>query len=97
MTGIGGSAHLENGVVMAAQSGVRDHARVGRDAKVAARAGVTKDIPPGRVVSGFPARDHREELKVQAILHRLPDLVRLLDDLKKQVDKLSEQVKGNGS
>jgi len=97
MTGIGGSAHLENGVVMAAQSGVRDHARVGRDAKVAARAGVTKDIPPGRVVSGFPARDHREELKVQAILHRLPDLVRLLDDLKKQIDKLSEQVKGNGS
>lgn len=55
MTGIAGSAVLEDFVVCGAQSGVGGHLRVGKGAQLAARAGVFRDVPPGAVVAGFPA------------------------------------------
>lgn len=75
MTGIAGSAVLEDNVIMAARSGVNDHTRIGRGATVAANAGAVKDVPPGKVVSGFPARDHWENFRVQAAQQRLPELL----------------------
>lgn len=75
MTGIAGSAVLEDNVIMAARSGVKDHTRIRRGATVAANAGAIKDVPAGSVVSGFPARDHRENFRVQAALQRLPELL----------------------
>ena len=75
MTGIAGSAVLEDNVTMAARSGAADHVRIGQGATVAAYGGATKDVPPGCVVSGFPARDHGSNFRVQAALHRLPELL----------------------
>lgn len=90
MTGIGGSSVLEDGVVMAAKSGSRDHARIGQGAQVAAMSGVVRDVPAGLMVSGFPARDHREELKIQAATRRLPDVLKRLKELEKEVSLLLE-------
>lgn len=90
MTGIGGSSVLEDNVVMAAKSGCRDHARVGQGAQVAALGGVVRDVPAGQMVSGFPARDHRDELKIQAATRRLPDLLQRLRNLEKEVQMLRE-------
>ena len=90
MTGIAGSAVLEDGVIMAARSGVADHVTVGTRAQVAAYAGATRDVPPGALVSGFPARDHREELKNQALLRRLPKLVAQMKSLLGESDSKKE-------
>lgn len=87
MTGIAGSAVLEEGVIMAARSGVRDHARIGRGSTVAAYGGVVKDVPPGSVVSGFPARDHRENFRVQAAQQRLPELLQRVKNLERAAKK----------
>lgn len=73
--GISGSVEIGRRCVLAGQVGVADHVRIGDDAKILARAAVFKDVPAGAVVSGTPAREHREELKVQAALRRLPELV----------------------
>ncbi|MDO9508509.1 MAG: UDP-3-O-(3-hydroxymyristoyl)glucosamine N-acyltransferase [Thermovirgaceae bacterium] len=94
MTGIAGSAVLEDGVIMAARSGVADHVTVGKRAQVAAYGGATRDVPPGTTVSGFPARDHREELKKQALLRRLPGLLDTVKKLCAEVDALQEKVNG---
>ncbi|MBM3470585.1 MAG: UDP-3-O-(3-hydroxymyristoyl)glucosamine N-acyltransferase [Armatimonadetes bacterium] len=72
--GISGSVTIGNGVVLAGQAGVVDHRRIGAGARVLARAGVTRDVPDGATVSGFPARDHREEMRAMASVQRLPDL-----------------------
>jgi UDP-3-O-[3-hydroxymyristoyl] glucosamine N-acyltransferase len=88
MTGIAGSAVLGDGVVMAARSGVSDHVTVGTRAQVAAEAGVTKDVPPGVTVSGFPARDHREQMKIQAMLRRLPEMREEIRRLKQEIADL---------
>ncbi len=90
MTGVGGSSVIEDNVVMAAKSGSRDHARVGRGAQVAAMSGVVRDVPAGLMVSGFPARDHRDELKIQAATRKLPDLMKRVRALEKSIARLEE-------
>lgn len=91
MTGIAGSAVLEDGVVMAARSGVSDHVTIGERAQVAADGGATKDVPPGATVSGFPARDHREQMKIQALTARLPEMREEIRKLKREVDELKRR------
>lgn len=75
MTGIAGSARIEEEAVIGGQVGVKDHVVVGARAVVASRSGVTKDVPAGAMVSGFPAWDHRKELKVQALCRDIESLV----------------------
>lgn len=75
--GISGSVEIGRNCVLAGQVGVADHVRVGDNVKILAKASVFKDVPSGSVVSGTPARDHRQELRAQAALRRLPDLLRL--------------------
>lgn len=85
MTGIAGSAVLEDNVTMAARSGAADHVRIGRGATVAAYGGATKDVPPGGVVSGFPARDHGANFRIQAAQRRLPDLLGRVKRLEREI------------
>lgn len=74
--GISGSVTIGSGAVLAGQAGAVDHVRIGAGARVLARAGVTKDVPDGATVSGFPARDHREEVRAMASVRRIPDLAK---------------------
>ncbi|MCX7829021.1 MAG: UDP-3-O-(3-hydroxymyristoyl)glucosamine N-acyltransferase [Thermanaerothrix sp.] len=84
--GLGGSSRLGRSVVMAAQSGVGDHVSLGDGCVVAARGGVVKDLPPGSFVSGFPARDHREEMRVHGAMRRLPDLLDRVRRLERELE-----------
>jgi len=69
--GISGSTVIGKRVMMGGQVGLVDHLRVGDDAILIAQSGVIGDIPPGTVVSGYPARPHREVLRSQAELRSL--------------------------
>lgn len=73
--GIAGSAVIGADVTLAGHAGVGDHITVGDGATVLAKAMVSRDVPPGSVVSGQPARPHKEQLKLQAALARVPDLL----------------------
>ena len=74
--GISGSVEIGRNCVLAGQVGIADHVRIGDNVKVLARAAVFKDVPANSVISGTPARDHRQELRAQASLRRLPELIR---------------------
>lgn len=87
MTGIAGSSKVGDRAVIAAQVGVKDHVNIGEDAFVLGRSGVTKDIPPKSMVSGYPAKPHREELKYQSFLSMLP---KTIDELKKRIGDLEK-------
>ena len=79
--GIAGSVRVEDGAMLLGQVGVSGHHTVGKGAILAAQAGVFGDIPAGETWSGYPARPHKQALRAQAALFRLPDLIRKIERL----------------
>ena len=79
--GVAGSAHIEDGCILAGQVGVAGHLTIGAGATLAAQAGVFGDIPAGETWSGYPARPHKEALRAQAALFKLPGLLRRIERL----------------
>ncbi|MGI6296031.1 MAG: UDP-3-O-(3-hydroxymyristoyl)glucosamine N-acyltransferase [Armatimonadota bacterium] len=88
--GVAGSVKIGNNVTLAGQAGVKDHVSIGDGCIVAARAGVIGDLAAGSVVSGFPARDHTIEKRMQAANLRLPDMLKRLRELEAEIKKLQE-------
>jgi len=91
-TAIAGSTRIGDNVIIAGQTGVDGHIVIGDGVRMAARSGVTKDVPPGTVVSGFPAQAHDRELKLQASLRRVPELLRTVRRLAQKVEQLQAQL-----
>ncbi|NLK07704.1 MAG: UDP-3-O-(3-hydroxymyristoyl)glucosamine N-acyltransferase [Firmicutes bacterium] len=88
MTGIAGSAVVEDRVTLAGQSGIAGHLTVGHDSVVAARGLVAGDIPPGSFVSGFPARPHKENMRMIAMQRKVPELLDRIKELEDKVENL---------
>jgi UDP-3-O-[3-hydroxymyristoyl] glucosamine N-acyltransferase len=101
VSGIAGSSVVGDGVTVSAQVGITDHVSVGQGAILGGRAGVTNDIPPGAVVSGFPARPHGEAKRAQILSLRLPELYERVKRLERRADpdgreKKNEKKKDGG-
>lgn len=88
-SGIAGSSRIGKSVTLAAQSGIGGHITVGDGCVAAARAGIVSDLPAGKVVSGFPAMDHKKWLRVQNIHKDLPELLKRVRELERRLDALS--------
>jgi UDP-3-O-[3-hydroxymyristoyl] glucosamine N-acyltransferase len=95
--GLAGSVVIEDGVTFGGQAGAKEHVRVGRGSVVAGRGAVFGDLPPGSFVSGYPARPHYEQLKVEAAVQRLPKLQRAVRELERRLRALlgEDGVKGS--
>jgi len=91
--GVGGSTELGRGVTLAGQSGLVGHIEIGEGAVVAAQAGVTKSVPAGMTVSGYPAREHGQANKILASLQKLPELMKKVTDLGQRVKRIEEKIK----
>jgi UDP-3-O-[3-hydroxymyristoyl] glucosamine N-acyltransferase len=74
--GLAGSTTIGKGVILAGQVGVAGHCTVGDGAIATAQSGIPGDVEPGKVVSGYPAIDNRQWLRVVALVNRLPELLR---------------------
>jgi UDP-3-O-[3-hydroxymyristoyl] glucosamine N-acyltransferase len=79
--GIAGSVRIEDGCILAGQAGISGHLTIGKGARLAAQAGVFGSIPAGETWSGYPARPHKEALRAQAAMFKLPSLIRALERL----------------
>jgi UDP-3-O-[3-hydroxymyristoyl] glucosamine N-acyltransferase len=86
--GLAGSVTLGTGVVLGGQTAVRDHTTIGDGAMVAACSATAEDVAPKAIVSGTPALPHRQSLREQAALRRLPDLVVQVRKLEEEIAKL---------
>jgi UDP-3-O-[3-hydroxymyristoyl] glucosamine N-acyltransferase len=69
--GISGSTIIEDYVAIGGQTGIAGHLKVGRGARIAAKSGVTRDVPAGQEMMGFPAIPIKEHLREIAFLKRL--------------------------
>lgn len=69
--GIAGSTYLEDYVVIGGQGGLAGHLKIGKGARIAAKAGVMRDVAPGETVSGAPAVPFTQWQKQVVLLERL--------------------------
>ena len=81
--GLAGTTTIGDYVQVGGQSGFGGHLTVGSRAKIAGGTAVWGDVAAGASVSGEPARDHRENIRTQAYVRRLPKLNARVDALEK--------------
>lgn len=86
--GLAGSSILEKNVLLAGQVGVSGHLTIHENAVVYAQSGVGGDVPAGAVVSGSPAFDSRQWLRMTAVLPRLPELAKAVRELERRLEAL---------
>jgi UDP-3-O-[3-hydroxymyristoyl] glucosamine N-acyltransferase len=84
-TGIAGSCKLGSYVVLAGQVGLAGHLKIGNRAMVAAQSGVMHNIPDGEKWLGSPAQPDRQSKRQFIALQQLPELIRRVAELEKQL------------
>jgi UDP-3-O-[3-hydroxymyristoyl] glucosamine N-acyltransferase len=93
---IGGSAVLDDGVILAGQVGVRDGKRIGARAVISGGSGVMDDVPPGEVWFGTPAAPHKDQMRSFVALRHLSDHMRELRRASKQARKVKDSDRPKG-
>ena len=70
-SGIAGRAKIGSHVRILAQSGVIDNVEIDDFATLMSKSVATKNIQRGKIISGMYGKEHKEELKTQALLRKL--------------------------
>lgn len=89
--GLAGSTEVGSHVILTGQVGVAGHCKVGDNVIATAQTGIPSDVESGKVVSGYPAIDNKLWLKSSAVFSKLPEINRLLNRMKQQLDDLTSK------
>ncbi len=87
LVGIAGSVKLGDNVTLAGQVGIAGHLTIGDGATLGPKCGVAKDVPAGAVMGGQPAMERGTFMRTLAIIPKLPELVRRVARLEKELVK----------
>lgn len=90
--GLSGSVVVEDNVVMAGQIGVANHIKIGKNAVLGAKSGVMANVDGGAFMLGSPAVPQRDFMKREAVARKLPEAMRTLRALEKQVQQMQAQL-----
>ena len=83
---VSGSVTIGDRAVLAGRSGTADNLTIGEGAVLGGTAVAFKDVPPGAQMWGNPAREMALEMRIQAVMRRLPEMQRDLRTVKKKLD-----------
>jgi UDP-3-O-[3-hydroxymyristoyl] glucosamine N-acyltransferase len=86
--GVAGSTVVGDGVIMWGQVGVPDHVHIGDRAILLAKSGIKDSVPAGETVFGTPAIPVKEAGRQLAAIKRLPEALRQIKSLERQIEKL---------
>lgn len=75
-TTIAGKTIIEDDVILWGQVGVNKSLTIGKGAIVMAQSGVTHSIEGGKTYFGMPAQEAYKQMKEQACLRKLPELIK---------------------
>jgi len=62
-SGLAGSVILGDGVIIGGSASIKEHTTIHSGAVVGGGSGVMRDVPAGKTVLGYPAKDSRDTLK----------------------------------
>jgi UDP-3-O-[3-hydroxymyristoyl] glucosamine N-acyltransferase len=87
-TGISGSTQVGSNVIMGGQVGLAGHLKIGDFVTLATRTGVMEDILEKGVYWGSPSLKMSDEMKNVAIYRQLPELMKRVRLLEKELEKI---------
>lgn len=90
--GISGSTSVGKNVILAGQAGLVGHIDIGDNAVVMAQSGVSKSVPAGTMVWGYPAKPADIAKRVNACVQNLPRLYETIAELKKKIEELEKKL-----
>jgi UDP-3-O-[3-hydroxymyristoyl] glucosamine N-acyltransferase len=90
--GIAGSTVVEDDVMMAGQTGVTGHVRVGKGAIVGAKSAVLQSVDAGAFVTGNPAIEHSDWRKAAVLFRQLPAVRQRVQELEARLAELEEKL-----
>lgn len=96
LVGIAGSVTVGRHVTLAGQVGVAGHLVIGDGAMVAAQSGIAGDVEPNARLFGSPAIPIETAKRSAYVFQKLPDWVKRIKELEREVQKLRERAGGNG-
>ncbi|AHF96781.1 UDP-3-O-(3-hydroxymyristoyl) glucosamine N-acyltransferase [Desulfurella acetivorans A63] len=88
--GISGSTKIGNNVILAGQVGIAGHLTIADNTIVTAKSGVGTNIKKSGIYSGIPVYEHSKWLKSSAIIPRLPDIYRKIQELENRLKELEK-------
>jgi len=89
--GVAGSTTIGAGVVVGGQTAIVEHRTVADGARIASCSAVYRDVEAGAVVSGVPADEHNGTLRSQVAMRKLPDLIKKVRELERELKALRSQ------
>lgn len=90
--GIAGTVTIGNGVVIGGASVLRDHITVADGVTAAGHSVVAEDVEAKSIISGMPALPHRQTLREQASIRRLPEVIVEIRKLQEELARLREKI-----
>jgi UDP-3-O-[3-hydroxymyristoyl] glucosamine N-acyltransferase len=87
--GISGSTRIGNYVTIAGQAGIAGHLEITDQVIIMGRAGVTKNLTQSGAYMGYPTHPVLEGRRIQALTHRLPEIMDRLRQLENQLKNLN--------
>jgi UDP-3-O-[3-hydroxymyristoyl] glucosamine N-acyltransferase len=89
-TGVAGSTHIGKNCMIGGQVGIVGHISIADGTKIAAQSGIASDIKePNSIVQGSPAFAIMDYKKSSVGFRQLPELMRRIQDLEKQLKDIS--------
>jgi len=93
-SGVAGSTTIGNYVVVGGKAAISDHLTIEDRVMIAGGSGVTRNIPSGQVIAGYPAIPIKDWLKAQAVLPKLPELKKIVSQLGERINELKKNIQG---
>lgn len=91
--GVAGSTKIGEWCMFGGQAGIAGHIQVGDRTQLGAKTGLTGGNlarKGGAVMMGYPAVTHKQFAKNSAALNMLPDMIKEIQELKKEIEKLKK-------
>ncbi len=90
--GIAGSTSVGDCVILAGQVGVGGHISIGSGSQVGGKSGIHRNVKPNSRLSGYPAMEHSDFLRLAAVQPKLPEMLSRLKRLEAECDKLRAEM-----
>jgi UDP-3-O-[3-hydroxymyristoyl] glucosamine N-acyltransferase len=94
-TGISGSTKIGKHVLLAGQVGLAGHIEITDNVILYAKSGISTDITKPGTYFGYPAKDVKTSLKLEAHFRRLPQYAEKIKELEEEIKNLKKIIQDN--